>query len=302
MLLCLGCQHTLVVERTFVSTSPQRTGATPSSSASSLEALIVHLAPHFEELKPARPGQRLASHRAPGQTFRQFIDLRPARPDGRRRVIYLQPIGELSATWRKILTHTADYIERFYCLTVKLARPIPLSVPFYAKRGWGLGSRRQVRTDYLLDSVLRPMRPKDSFSLIGFTPADITPGTGFLLGMASFHHRVGVVSLHRFGDPDSGKLDHRRALLRMLKMATHELGHTVHIKHCTKNCNMNQEEQDRRPMAMCPDCMAKICWVTGCDPAQRYRRLRDFFIRHDLKARADFYQALLETIGKLPGR
>jgi archaemetzincin len=250
MLSCLGCQHPLVVERTFGST-PARSrlpgGATPSPSVSSLEAMIVALTPHFKELKPARPGQWLASYRAPGQTFGQYVELRPARPNAVLRVIYVQPIGEFNATWRKILRHTADFLERYFCLTVKLARPIPLSVPFYAKRGWGLGVRPQVYIDYLLESVLRPMRPKDSFGLIGITPADISPGTGFLLGMASHYHRVGVVSTYRLGDPDSGKLGYRHALLRMLKITTHELGHIFHIEHCLKHCNMNQEEQDRRP-------------------------------------------------------
>ncbi len=48
--------------------------------------------------------------------------------------------------------------------------------------------------------------------------------------------------------------------------------------HCTAwQCGMcgsnSREEGDRRPLECCSECMAKICWATGVDPADRCQRL-----------------------------
>ena len=69
---------------------------------------------------------------------------------------------------------------------------------------------------------------------------------------------------------------------RTLKIAIHETGHMFSMKHCTKfECLMSGTnhlaETDRRPLDVCPECMAKIAWAFGYDPAVRYRRLADFW-------------------------
>jgi archaemetzincin len=69
---------------------------------------------------------------------------------------------------------------------------------------------------------------------------------------------------------------------RTLKIAIHETGHMFSMKHCTKyECLMsgtnNLAETDRRPLDVCPECMAKIAWAFRYDPAERYRRLAEFW-------------------------
>jgi archaemetzincin len=54
---------------------------------------------------------------------------------------------------------------------------------------------------------------------------------------------------------------------------------SMHI--CTKyECLMSGTnslaETDRRPIDVCPECMAKIAWLSKIDPETRYKHLADF--------------------------
>jgi archaemetzincin len=59
----------------------------------------------------------------------------------------------------------------------------------------------------------------------------------------------------------------------------------------------NLEESDRRPLALCPECVAKLCWSTRTDPVDRYRKLLDFARRNGLKDEADTYLKSLQALG-----
>ena len=81
----------------------------------------------------------------------------------------------------------------------------------------------------------------------------------------------------------------RRVLLRTLKTATHETGHMFSMAHCTLfECNMcgsnHLPEADRRPLELCPHCLAKLCYATNADPIKRFERLIAFYRAHDLSA------------------
>jgi hypothetical protein len=62
----------------------------------------------------------------------------------------------------------------------------------------------------------------------------------------------------------------------------------------------NREEADRRPLALCPECAAKVCWATGADPVERYRRLAEFCKRVGLEDEAVFYGKCLAALGGAP--
>ena len=67
-------------------------------------------------------------------------------------------------------------------------------------------------------------------------------------------------------------------------------------------CNMcgsnHLEEADRRPMWLCPHCLAKLCWATGAAPETRFRRLIDFCKKFGLQAEVGFYERSLEALHK----
>jgi archaemetzincin len=271
-----------------------------------LQALIAKLKPLHTPLAKPRPGEWLDKHKEAGQTFAQYLQSRPVTPTGRRNTIYVQPLGEFDETQREIVKLTADFLGRYFQRPVKVQKDLPLSViPDEARRRhptWGMD---QILSTYVLDKVLAPRLPDDAAAYIAFTASDLWPGEGwnFVFGQASLSQRVGVWSIYRNGEPEKGSDEFRLCLLRTLKTATHETGHMFSLAHCTKyECDMcgsnHREESDRRPLEVCPECLAKICWATGCDPLVRFEACAEFCREHKLADEDEFYRRSMEAISK----
>ena len=297
--LSLTACHRVEVERTV--RAPVSTGAPDPAR---LEEMIKRLGPLHRPLRRPEGADWLAHHHEAGQTFQQYISGYPMRPTARRHTIYVQPLGDLTPKRRRIIQQTADFMARFFCLQVKVARPMPASaIPFYARRTHPSWGTPQVLTSYVNRSLLKPRLPDDAAAYIGITPEDLWPGEGwnFVFGMANLHHRVGVWSIHRFGDPEKDAASFTTALRRTLKLATHETGHMFTMRHCTAfQCNMSGrnslEESDRLPLPLCPHCMAKVCWASRCEPKARLKSLLRFCRQNGLEPEATFYQRTLAAL------
>lgn len=263
--------------------------------------------------KKHEPGESdwLAHHDEPGQSFDVYRGEDPVVPDldrgpGKRHTLYIQPLGELTPTQQKIVEETARYMHRFFGVPVKRQPPLALSLlPAKARRM--RDGTEQILTSHVLDEVLRPRLPGDAAAYISFTAADLWPGRGwnFVFGQASLTERVGVWSVHRYGDPDASEEAYRLALLRTLKVAVHETGHMFGMKHCTAHeCVMagsnNLEETDRAPVWLCPQCLAKMCWATQSDPLRRYRALAAFARDQGLAEEASFFERSLKALESEP--
>jgi archaemetzincin len=62
-------------------------------------------------------------------------------------------------------------------------------------------------------------------------------------------------------------------------------------------CGSNHRaESDRRPIALCPECAAKLWWATGAEPVARYRKLAAFCEEHGLKDEAAFYGKSIQAL------
>ncbi|MCK6438885.1 MAG: archaemetzincin [Planctomycetes bacterium] len=272
-----------------------------SCSVERLRTMIPKLAPLHDEFGPPKPGDWILSHEEDGQTFEQYMECGPVLPQGERTVLYVQPVGEFNAKQREIVNLSAEFMSIFFNLPVTIVEDVGLDViPKDARRvhpSWG---GDQILSTYVLYDVLKPRLPDDAAAYIAFTATDLWPGEGwnFVFGQASTRDRVGVWSLHRNGNPET---EFELVLLRTLKTAVHETSHMFTLLHCTKyECNMcgcnSREEGDRRPLALCPECLAKVCWATKTDPALRYRKLIEFCKRTKLDDTAAFYEKLLKAL------
>ncbi len=266
-----------------------------------LQALTARLAPLHSRMGEVQPGDWLSQHREPGQTFTRYLQQEPVHARGKRRVLYIQPIGTFDAPELEVLDLTARFLGAFFCLPVKVLERLPYkAIPASARRKHPAWGDHQILTTYVLDRVLAPRLPDDAATLLALTPEDLWPGHGwnFVFGQASLYHRVGVWSTYRNGDPVKERALH---LLRTFKIASHETGHMFTIHHCTAyECGMcgsnNRAESDRRPLAFCPQCLAKLLWATGCDAARRYRSLADLCQEAGLSREAARYRKLLAAL------
>lgn len=73
------------------------------------------------------------------------------------------------------------------------------------------------------------------------------------------------------------------------------------LLHCTAyerdmNGSNHREESDRRPLWLCPQCVAKVCWATKVDPLERYRNLAQLCRKNGLSREATFYEKAATTL------
>ncbi|MEJ7860093.1 MAG: archaemetzincin [Pyrinomonadaceae bacterium] len=239
-----------------------------------------------------KPDEWLANFKEDGQTFEQYINSSPLLPTADRKILYIQPLGKFDQNQMKIIELTADYMRVFFNLPVKLLNVKTFAKPLSLKnfRIDKFSQDSQIRTGYILDEVLLPELPPDASALIAFTNEDLYPEDNFryVFGQANLKNRVGVWSLFRL----QKFADFEQFLTRTLKIAVHEIGHLFSIKHCTKyECVMSGTnhlaETYKRPIDACPECMAKICWMTGYEPQKRYEHLAEFSKKSGLKKESD---------------
>lgn len=273
-----------------------------------LQQALIRLRPLHAPLAPPQPGDWRDSHPEAGQSFTEYLATQPNRPTATRHTIYVQPLGPFSAAQRQIVKLAAEYLGRYFGLPVVIeadlsAKVIPLSAVRRHPRTYEV----QVHTSAILYGVLLPRLPSDAAAYIALTAIDLFPDPrwNFVFGQAAVRERIGVWSLARFGDPGASDASSRQVLLRTLKTATHETGHMFGMHHCTAHaCNMNGanslEEAERAPLALCPECLAKTCWLTGITAAEWLAGVRDFYRDHDLLAAAQQADTALRALAEPP--
>lgn len=244
-----------------------------------------HLA---KPLPPPEAGEWLAEHWESGQSFEAYLASDPPIAQGERSVLYVVPLGSFSEVEAAVLQQATEYMGLFFGLPVEVLDSIPMeaageaaNIPPSAYRSSGRGFGPQFRSEWILQKLLRPKLPRDAAALIGFTAQDLWPGQGwnFVFGQANLKHRVGVWSMARFGDPALSQASRALALRRTLKVATHETGHMLGMRHCTAwSCNMNGSnhlgESDRQPLDLCPVCLAKLAYATDVNLVERGEALK----------------------------
>jgi archaemetzincin len=274
------------------------------------EALRICLDPSdgdWEDLDPPEPGEWLQAmlDKTPDQSFRNYVESRPNRPDRSRKVIYLLPICEARdlegaafpqgpwPSWHVLQAAT----ERFFApLTVRALPAMPmkeLGLRIQSRKGsWGV---EQYHAGMALDA-LEPHVPADAYGLMAVTMHDLYPKPewNFVYGLARLTKRVGIFSFCRHTPGPAPEAWRGAQLLhRSLKTLLHEIGHMFGLKHCTwYNClmrgsNGEQVEHQLNHLYLCPACLRKLHWNIGFDIRERYTGILEVFSEYE-KAHENF--------------
>ena len=270
LILSFGCSNTETSNQSVTNNQPQIT----DERAATLNKIKDLIMPFFKPMR-VQEGDWLKSFPENGQIFEEYLNSNPTLPTAERQTIYI----------RKILQITANYMKAFYNLPVKLNAEQKLkNVPKDMERKNPGEGHRQIKSGYFLNDLLPKMLPQDAAAFICFTNFDLYPDENwnYVFGQATLENRVGVWSLWRFGGPDKSVEDYKLFLSRTLKVAMHETGHMFSMLHCTKyECLMSGSnhlgETDRRPLDVCPECMAKIAWAMNYEPKRRFESLTKFW-------------------------
>jgi archaemetzincin len=251
-----------------------------------------------DPLPHPRPGDWLAEHVEPGQTFAEYLHAQPVRKSDQLKTIYLCLVGDFSEAQSRIVDLTKDYLALFFDCPVEVNRQVPSDfIPARARRTHPSWGDHQVLTGYILHDVLEPERPADALAYLALTATDLWPGRGwnFVFGEANLRERIGVWSLYRNGDPGAGEAAFRLCLRRALGTSSHELCHILTMHHCIASlCLMNgsnhQAERDARPLHLCPVCLRKLCWNLRVEPIPYLTRLKRFCQDQGLEAETRWYE------------
>lgn len=265
------------------------------------EKVFTKLVPLHKAMPLKTPGDWVSEHPEPPQSFWQYVQSGPVRPTSSRGVIYVLPLGDFTVEQRAAVESAQLFLAAFYQLPVKALPAIPSSeIPDDARRRNPATQAPQLHTRWVLDTLLPPLRPADAVALLAFTPEDLypDPAWNYVFGQASLTGRVGVWSIHRFGDPVKEK---PLFVTRTLKVAGHEVGHMFGLHHCAAHaCVMNGSnslpESDSQPLELCPVCLRKLQWNVGFDLRERFNGLRDFHRVSGLEAERTFIEKSLKAL------
>jgi archaemetzincin len=261
-------------------------------------------ATHFRLMGKPLPGQWMAAHPEPAQSFEQYVAAKPPVPTVGRHTLYLSPLGKMTEKDLSRLATLREYLETYYTLPVRMAPAAGLDGVTSRDRAMFGRTVRQYLAGDILYQVLRPNLPRDAMCLLGVAMEDLypEPSWNYVFGQASLSERVGVYSLVRFypafwGNKDDEMSDWR-GLKRSLATLVHETGHMFGVAHCQKyECVMNGsnslEESDLRPLYVCPECLRKFRWSIGFDIVTRYEALKTFYEKNKMAAEAAWVDSRL---------
>jgi archaemetzincin len=243
-----------------------------------------------KKMPPLRAGDWLGSHHEDGQTFKQYTDCKPVRLTAEQNIIYLMPVGEFAALEDTLIQHTADYLSIYFELKVAVLPAISDNViPKKNRRINGDTNEEQLMTTYILDSLVLPKKPSDGIVAMAITSKDLYPSEAwnFVFGQSYIYKRAAVSSFDRYKKGKLNPENYAKVLERLIKTASHEIGHAFSVRHCTHavcvmNGSNNMEEADSRPNALCSVCLRKLYWNLGFEVAERNEKLQNFFINHGL--------------------
>jgi len=170
--------------------------------------------------------------------------------------LYLLALGsELSS---EDVTYVRRALQSFYDFDVLILPSMELP-----RDAW-YAPRSRYRAEILLEHLARRM-PADGFRILGLTRSDISTTKGNvrdwgILGLATIDGSACVISSFRTMKGVQGA---QQARVRLGKVAVHEIGHTLGLRHCPHLGCLMEDAQGTvattdRERELCPECRAEL--------------------------------------------
>jgi archaemetzincin len=239
----------------------------------------------FARLGEPRPGDWLWEFKERGQTVAEYLQAGVNRKNTVRSRLHLQPYADLRPQQRSLIAAVRDHLQAFFDTEV-VVLPERKLVPI-----WYHQARRQWDGDVAVRALARQV-PEDSLGVLGLMGSDLYGlRLNFIFGVGLMRERAALYSLHRYDTRDE-----RLLTRRAVKVAVHEMGHVLTLKHCVfYRCVMNGSnsvaEMDAQPMHACPVCLSKLRANLRFDQRERYGRLEALYRRQGLTDEAAFVRA-----------
>ena len=234
------------------------------------------------------------------QTYRQwrsFMGLqRLSHPRRlRKHTIILQPLTFPSLPGYTLSEMDSSVLEliKLFCsaffsgMSIELATSLDLTtIPNLTSRVHKDTGRVQYLVGDLLKSLER-RRPRHAQCMIAVTTVDLYPSPewNFVLGHASLTSGCGVFGFGRhfssqFADAVPTVPQQLSQLWVLARVVSHELCHTLGMKHCYYfHCAMNEsssiEEAATQPLFLCPVCLRKLKKLLRFNIFERYDSLKE---------------------------
>jgi predicted Zn-dependent protease len=203
-----------------------------------------------------------------------------------------------------------DFIKDYFSMPVQPLKGQEIdSLPCDAWRSFG-GFVPQADANWILDHVLCPLKERHRTShwgIIALTNEDLLCDPNdvldYVYGLSNKNDPnlpgIAIISTRRIWQPNAVGIELSRS--RLYKVIAHEIGHLFYLRHClTHACLMNGVETidqiDRHPIGLCPDCMAKFCWIAQIQPKTCYEHLIAICQKLNMSNEAGLYQKCLELL------
>jgi archaemetzincin len=168
--------------------------------------------------------------------------------------IYLKPLGKIEG---QVLDTLKQHLSRIFGDTVVSSRD---QIPVSAFND----DRRQYNAASILD-LLKSYKIPERYKMLGIVDVDIYMSElNYVFGLADMNGYCALISLTRLRQEFYGlPADMELFLDRVVKEATHELGHAFGLEHCDNNkCVMHfsnsLQDTDIKGNLFCHNCKPKL--------------------------------------------
>jgi archaemetzincin len=173
--------------------------------------------------------------------------------------VYVVPVGEVKG---EVLSRIIPCLEERFLFRFKTLSPLPIPGPAY----------NVIKKKYLSSAIcekVRNMAPPDARFMLALTDVDTYDNSSsFAYSYAGSEDKVGLISLYRL-NPSPGARTEAQDLFfqRILKEATHEIGHLMGFRHCfNSTCVMyfsySLNDTDKKETFFCQECEKKLSKMT----------------------------------------